>query len=75
MHQLHALLRGLPRGGQLLQFLGPAAIALGHRYSIDSRDEGAGVRNQVFRGEGTVFLLYANECSEVCPSTSTPPPP
>ena len=37
------------------EFLGPAAIALGHRYNLDSRDEGASERNEVFRGEGTVF--------------------
>ena len=55
------------------EFLGPAAIALGHRYSIDSRDEGAAERNEVFRGEGTVFSCsYANECSEVCPKHVDP---
>ena len=55
------------------EFLGPAAIALGHRYNVDSRDEGAGVRNQIFRGEGTVFSCsYANECSEVCPKHVDP---
>jgi fumarate reductase iron-sulfur subunit len=54
-------------------FLGPAAIALGHRYNIDSRDEGARERNEVFRGEGTVFSCsYANECSEVCPKHVDP---
>ncbi len=54
-------------------FLGPAAIAIGHRYNIDSRDEGAHERNQVFRGEGTVFSCsYANECSEVCPKHVDP---
>ena len=54
-------------------FLGPAAIALGHRYSIDSRDEGAAERNEIFRGEGTVFSCsYANECSEVCPKNVDP---
>jgi fumarate reductase iron-sulfur subunit len=48
--------------------LGPAAAALGHRYNMDSRDEGAAERNAIFRGEGTVFSCsYANECSEVCP--------
>ncbi|MCH8891460.1 MAG: 4Fe-4S binding protein, partial [Myxococcales bacterium] len=30
------------------EFIGPAAIALGHRYNIDSRDEGAAERNEVF---------------------------
>jgi fumarate reductase iron-sulfur subunit len=55
------------------EFLGPAAIALGHRYSIDSRDEGADERNRIFRGEGTVFSCsYANECSEVCPKNVDP---
>jgi fumarate reductase iron-sulfur subunit len=55
------------------EFLGPAAIALGHRYNIDSRDEGAAERNEIFRGEGTVFSCsYANECSEVCPKNVDP---
>ncbi|HXV35709.1 MAG TPA: succinate dehydrogenase iron-sulfur subunit [Myxococcota bacterium] len=54
-------------------FLGPAAIALGHRYSLDSRDEGAAERNEIFRGEGTVFeCSFANECSEVCPKHVDP---
>jgi fumarate reductase iron-sulfur subunit len=54
-------------------FLGPAAIALGHRYNLDSRDEGAPERNEVFRGEGSVFSCsYANECSEVCPKHVDP---
>jgi len=55
------------------EFLGPAAIALGHRYNIDSRDEGNRERNRIFRGEGTVFSCsYANECSEVCPKHVDP---
>ncbi len=54
-------------------FIGPAAIALGHRYNLDTRDEGADERNDVFRGEGTVFSCsYANECSEVCPKNVDP---
>ena len=54
-------------------FLGPAAIALGHRYNLDSRDEGDALRQEVFRGEGTVFACsYANECSEVCPKNVDP---
>jgi fumarate reductase iron-sulfur subunit len=54
-------------------FLGPAAIALGHRYNMDSRDEGAAARNEVFRGEGSVYeCSYANECSEVCPKNVDP---
>ena len=55
------------------EFLGPAAIALGHRYNMDSRDEGKAERNEIFRGEGTVFSCsYANECSEVCPKNVDP---
>jgi fumarate reductase iron-sulfur subunit len=55
------------------EFLGPAAIALGHRYNMDSRDEGQAQRNEIFRGEGTVFSCsYANECSEVCPKHVDP---
>ena len=54
-------------------FLGPAAIALGHRYNQDSRDDGAAERNEVFRDDGGVFACsYANECSEVCPKNVDP---
>jgi fumarate reductase iron-sulfur subunit len=54
-------------------FLGPAAIALGHRYNLDSRDEGAPERNAVFREEGGVFACsFANECTEVCPKGVDP---
>ncbi len=55
------------------EFLGPAAIALGHRYNLDSRDQGDPERQKVFRGEGSVFSCsYANECSEVCPKHVDP---
>ncbi|MDP6980941.1 MAG: succinate dehydrogenase iron-sulfur subunit [Myxococcota bacterium] len=55
------------------EFLGPAAIALGHRYNLDSRDEGNDERNDIFRDEGTVFSCsFANECSEVCPKKVDP---
>jgi fumarate reductase iron-sulfur subunit len=54
-------------------FLGPAAIALGHRYNQDSRDEGSAERNEIFRDDGGVFSCsYANECSEVCPKDVDP---
>ena len=55
------------------EFLGPAAAALGHRYNLDSRDEGSVERNKTFRGEGTVFSCsFANECSQVCPKNVDP---
>ncbi len=54
-------------------FLGPAALALGHRYNQDSRDEGADERNEIFRDEGGIFSCsYANECTEVCPKGVNP---
>jgi succinate dehydrogenase iron-sulfur subunit len=54
-------------------FLGPAALALGHRYNQDSRDQGASERHEVFREDGGVFSCsYANECSEVCPKHVDP---
>ena len=62
-----------PVVGNEPDFLGPAAIALGHRYNLDSRDEGDAERQEIFRGEGTVFSCsYANECSEVCPKHVDP---
>ena len=66
---------GLSLGGASNEpeFLGPAAIALGHRYNLDTRDEGTEERHEIFRGEGTVFSCsYANECSEVCPKGVDP---
>jgi fumarate reductase iron-sulfur subunit len=54
-------------------FLGPAAIALGHRYNLDSRDQGQHQRNAVFREDGGVFACsYAQECSNVCPKHVDP---
>ena len=62
-----------PVVGNEPHFLGPAAIALGHRYNLDSRDEGADERYQIFREEGGVYACtYANECSEVCPKNVDP---
>jgi fumarate reductase iron-sulfur subunit len=54
-------------------FLGPAALAIGHRYNQDTRDDGAPERYEVFRGEGGVFACsFANECTEVCPKHVDP---
>ena len=62
-----------PVVGNEPHYLGPAAIALGHRYNLDSRDEGDAERNRVFREEGGVYSCsYANECSEVCPKNVDP---
>jgi fumarate reductase iron-sulfur subunit len=62
-----------PVVGNEPDFLGPAALALGHRYNQDTRDDGAAERNEVFRDDGGVFACsYANECSEVCPKNVDP---
>ncbi len=62
-----------PVVGNEPDFLGPAALALGHRYNQDTRDDGAAERNDVFRDEGGVFACsYANECSNVCPKNVDP---
>jgi fumarate reductase iron-sulfur subunit len=54
-------------------FLGPAAIALAHRYNLDSRDEGQRERFAALRAEGGIYSCsYANECSEVCPKNVEP---
>jgi fumarate reductase iron-sulfur subunit len=54
-------------------FLGPAAIALGHRYNLDTRDQGQAERNRVFREDGGIFACsYAGECTQVCPKHVDP---
>jgi len=50
------------------EFLGLAAITLGHRYNLEGRDQGTEERHEIIRGEETVFSCsYApmpmNECS------------
>lgn len=55
------------------EFLGPAAIALAHRYNLDSRDEGNAERFDTLNdGEGLWGCSYANECSQVCPKHVDP---
>ena len=54
-------------------FVGPAAIALGHRYNLDSRDEGNAERYEAMHGhDGVWSCSYANECSQVCPKHVDP---
>ncbi|MEX2208952.1 MAG: succinate dehydrogenase/fumarate reductase iron-sulfur subunit [Myxococcota bacterium] len=55
------------------EFLGPAAIALAHRYNLDSRDEGNAERfSSLNAGDGLWGCSYANECSQVCPKHVDP---
>lgn len=54
-------------------FLGPAAIALGYRYNIDSRDQGKGLRQERLEShEGIWQCTFVGECSEVCPKDVDP---
>ena len=54
-------------------FLGPAAIALGQRYNLDSRDEGAADRRDVLAAaEGAWACTFVGECSTACPKGVDP---
>jgi fumarate reductase iron-sulfur subunit len=54
-------------------YLGPAAIALAHRYNLDSRDEGNLDRfDTLYAHTGVWACTYANECSQVCPTDVDP---
>jgi fumarate reductase iron-sulfur subunit len=54
-------------------FLGPAALALAHRYNLDSRDEGKAERQKVTASaEGVWECTFVGACSEVCPKGVEP---
>jgi fumarate reductase iron-sulfur subunit len=55
------------------EFLGPAAIALGRRYNLDSRDQGRIERLQVLaNNQGVWDCTFVGECSVVCPKNVDP---
>ncbi|MFQ5998442.1 MAG: succinate dehydrogenase iron-sulfur subunit [Candidatus Bathyarchaeia archaeon] len=55
------------------KFIGPAAIALGYRYTLDSRDEGTNQRFDVLLSERGVWeCTLVGECSTVCPKHVDP---
>jgi fumarate reductase iron-sulfur subunit len=54
-------------------FLGPAVIALGQRYNLDSRDQGAGERLDALAAPTGVWdCTYVGECSTACPKNVDP---
>ena len=54
-------------------FLGPAAIALGQRYNLDSRDQGKKLRNEVLSEDDGIWqCTLVGECSAVCPEDVDP---
>ena len=62
-----------PQYGLDDKFIGPAAMALLHRYNADSRDAGRHERMQVVNAEEGVWSCTAvGYCSEVCPKGVDP---
>ncbi len=54
-------------------FVGPAALALAHRYNMDSRDVGRRAReNVVAAHEGIWHCSFVGACSQVCPKDVDP---
>jgi fumarate reductase iron-sulfur subunit len=54
-------------------FAGPAALALAHRYNMDSRDQGRSAREDVVASnEGIWECTFVGACSEVCPKSVDP---
>ncbi len=54
-------------------FVGPAAIALGHRYNLDSRDQGYNERREVLFSHDAIWdCTFVGECSKVCPKHVDP---
>ena len=62
-----------PVYGQDPDFLGPAVIALAHRYNLDSRDQGKADRQQVLEvARGIWDCTFVGECTVVCPKDVDP---
>ncbi|MEQ1515724.1 MAG: succinate dehydrogenase/fumarate reductase iron-sulfur subunit [Usitatibacteraceae bacterium] len=62
-----------PQYGLNSKFIGPGAMALVHRYNLDSRDRGASQRMPLVHAEEGVFNCTAvGYCSEVCPKKVDP---
>ena len=62
-----------PQYGLDDRFIGPAAVALLHRYNLDSRDAGKQQRMPLVHAEEGVFNCTAvGYCSEVCPKHVDP---
>ena len=62
-----------PVYGMEPEFLGPAAIALGYRYNMDSRDQGNDSRQETLGShEGIWQCTFVGDCTEVCPKDVDP---
>jgi fumarate reductase iron-sulfur subunit len=55
------------------EFIGPAAIALGQRYNLDSRDGAQAERAEVISShEGIWECTFVGDCTRVCPKNVDP---
>jgi fumarate reductase iron-sulfur subunit len=62
-----------PQYGLNNEFMGPAALALLHRYNNDSRDQGRARRQPVVNAEAGVWsCTFVGYCSTVCPQAVDP---
>lgn len=62
-----------PQFGLNPEFVGPAAIALAHRYNLDSRDQGKAQRMPVLNEHNGVWTCtFVGFCSDVCPQKVDP---
>ncbi|RUO20200.1 succinate dehydrogenase/fumarate reductase iron-sulfur subunit [Aliidiomarina haloalkalitolerans] len=62
-----------PQFGLNPEFVGPGAIALAHRYNLDSRDQGKAKRMPVLNThDGVWSCTFVGFCSDVCPKGVDP---
>ncbi|MGX5914831.1 succinate dehydrogenase/fumarate reductase iron-sulfur subunit [Aliidiomarina sp. Khilg15.8] len=62
-----------PQFGLNPEFVGPGAIALAHRYNLDSRDNGKAQRMPALNSKNGVWsCTFVGFCSEVCPKGVDP---
>lgn len=62
-----------PQYGLDQSFIGPAALALAHRYNLDSRDQGKSQRLDILADyHGVWDCSFVGACSEVCPKSVDP---
>jgi fumarate reductase iron-sulfur subunit len=55
------------------EFIGPAVLALAHRYNLDSRDQGRAQRLDILADHDGVWnCSFVGACSEVCPKHVDP---
>ena len=62
-----------PVAGREENFIGPAALALGMRYNMDSRDQAGSERTKILFSQEAIWeCTFVGECSTVCPKSVDP---